>query len=763
MTSLKTISYTALTAVCLLPAVAGAQEESFALEDIEEKAAPVYTSEVELGAGYTTEDAFKFGEYSGLEEQGGYAIGNLQISKRAAYDGSSTEQWQLIGTNLGLDSRSAYGEYGRQGQYSVYFEYDQIPHFRLDDAKTPYLGAGTTDQTLPGGFISTNDDTTGMTNLSGLLRSVEIDTERQRYGGGFKWMPLKMWELRGSYRHEVKDGAETLGSIFGSNGGNPRSVILAIPVEYNFDEFETSLGFTSKLLQLQLSYHLSLFSNDAAAYLWDNPFNAVSNWCATCPGGVSPNAFASGGRGRMGLDPDNEAHQITFSGGYNINNHTRLTANLSYGWMKQNETFLPYSTFDPILATVEPLPRTSLNGEIDTLLVNIGISSRPLRNLDLRARFTYDDRANQTPRNVYLIVHNDVTAQSTAADSTDRRLNRPYSLERLGMKLDAGYRLGMGSKMTASYAYQRNQRDFSEVKTTDEHTGKVKFSMNPFTLASGWVQYSHAIRNGSGYISNQQLLDGHDPAVITALANTAPDDLFENDPLLRKHYMADRKRDQLSATVNFYPHEMAVISMSGRYNSDDYEKSQVGLMESKNSSATLDVTFTPADNFTGYAFVTYENYDNKQRGFSHPGFLGALTPDTDRIAVFGDAWWTIDSEDNVYTFGTGLDWSVIKDIFKVNLDLLHSRSTTEVDPQSNLALLPFPKLTTRISSVNLSGEYRFKENMGVRLRYQYERFKAADFALDMVTPDILSNVILMGNSSPEYSVHNFGLSYFYNF
>ncbi len=53
--------------------------------------------------------------------------------------------------------------------------------------------------------------------------------------------------------------------------------------------------------------------------------------------------------------------------------------------------------------------------------------------------------------------------------------------------------------------------------------------------------------------------------------------------------------------------------------------------------------------------------------------------------------------------------------------------------------------------------------MGVRLRYQYERFTTADFALDMVAPDTLSNVILMGNSSPDYNAHNFGVSYFYNF
>lgn len=762
MTSLNKILVTVIATSCLLPFRLSAQDEGFDLDEIEETVTPVYTSEVELGVGYSSEDSFKFGEYSGLEDEGAHFIGNILVRKKSAYDDDSTEYWEFNANNLGLDARSVYAEYGKQGKYNVYLDYDQTPHNRLDDARTPFLGAGSADQTLAANFISTGNNTTGMTNLLTVLNNIEIETERQKFGGGFKWIPMKDWELSADFHHEIKEGSETLGSIFGTNGGNPRSVILAIPVDYDFDEFNIKLSHIGKKAQLQLNYHLSLFNNNnSGGVLWDNPYNAVANWCNACPGGVSPNSFATGGRGRMGLDPDNEAHQITFSGGYTITPTTRLTANVSYGWMTQDETFLPFSTFDSILATTEPLPRTNLDGEINTLYAQVALSTRPLRNLDLRAQFTYDDRDNDTPRDVYLIVHSDVQAQNTSATSTDRRLNRPYSLEKLKFKLDAGYRVGMSSKLSASYEYEENNRDFSEVASTDEHTVKLKFSVNPFAMASGWVQFSHASRDGDTYVSNQPFLDGHDPAVIAAATGPTDPDLFENDPLLRKFYMADRDRNQFKAMVNYYPNDVASISVTGKYKSDKYEETQIGLQESKNTSITFDVTVNPSDKIGTYAYFTFDNYDNNQRGFRRRNT--PLPPGGNRNCA-GCGFWTIETQDDVYTFGAGLDWVIIKDKFNINLDALYTRAITEVTPDSaSQAFLDFPDLTTRLSSLGLTGEYKINENRGLRFKYSYERFKTTDFGLDMVTPDILSNVILLGNSSPDYNAHVFGISYFYNF
>ncbi|NIN35728.1 MAG: MtrB/PioB family outer membrane beta-barrel protein, partial [Gammaproteobacteria bacterium] len=174
----------------------------------------------------------------------------------------------------------------------------------------------------------------------------------------------------------------------------------------------------------------------------------------------------------------------------------------------------------------EDLPRESLDGQINNYLANIVFSARPVRKLNILGRLSYEKRDNNTPRDVYLIVHNDANAQATALDSVDRRLNRPYSLEKLRFKLDAGVRLGMRNKLSFGYEYKDTNRDFSEVHSIEENIFKVKLSTGGFDFAGGWIEYNRSVRDGSEYISNQPFLDGHDPAVITAITATDPDGLY---------------------------------------------------------------------------------------------------------------------------------------------------------------------------------------------------------------------------------------------
>ena len=728
-------------AVCLCPILTSAQN-----------------AEVEIGTVYISEDSFKFGEYTGLKEEGAYAIGNLHIEKVSAYDDGTTEYWELLGKNLGLDSLSVFGEYGQQGKFQVSIEYGQSPKNDISDASTPYLGAGTSDQTLPSGFVGAAN-TRGMSNLVASLNPLEIKTERNKTEIGLSWIPMTNWEISGHYSHETKEGTGTLGSIFGTNGGNPRGSILAIPANYNFDEFELKIGQTGRKSQFQLSYHMSSFENDDAGVTWDNPYDDPGNWCVSCGRGDSPGEFSQGGRGRIGLDPDNKAHQINFNGGYNLARATRITANVSYGWMEQDDTFLPSSTV-AAFRDVQNLPRENLAGEIKTLYANVTFSARPVKNLNIRARVTYDDRDNQTPRDIYLWVHNDSNLPSTADDSTDLRLNRPYSMEKSKFKLDAGYRLGMGNKLSFGFEYEEVDRDFSEVANMDEQTFSVKLSNTSLDYADGWIKYNRSSREGSDYVTNQQFLDGHDPAVVAHIAATDFPGLYENDPLLIKFMMADRERDLVSAAVNLYPSDLVSFSITGTYRNDDYEKKQVGLHQSKNSNITFDVAYNPENDFDAYAFVTFEDFESSQMGYRRRG--GPFPPG---VARSPGSFWTIDSTDDVLTFGAGIKWVVVEDKFNVEIDYLSSDAQTEIEPNSSgLTFLPFPDdITTELSSISLSGEYAFRENMRLRFRYLYEKYETKDFALDNVTSNTLANIILPGNSSPNYGVKLIALSCVFSF
>ena len=437
----------------------------------------------------------------------------------------------------------------------------------------------------------------------------------------------------------------------------------------------------------------------------------------------------------------------------------RITANVSYGWMEQDDTFLPITTISEY-STVEGLPRQSLDAQIKTLFANVTFSSRPTKNLDIRAKLIYDDRDNNTPRDVYLYVHNDSRTQSTDADSTDRRYNRPYSLEKLQFKLDAGYRLGMRNKLSLGYEYTDISRDFSEVASNREHTLSIKLSNRSLDYADGWIQYKRSSRDGeSNYIHNQQFLEGHDPDAIALIAASDPDALSENDPLLRKFFMSARERDQISAAVNLYPSELVSFSITGKYSNDDYDKTEVGLQKSENADITLDVTYNAAYGLDAYTYITYENYSRNQRGYQRMGGnfpLGAIRDP--------GSFWTIDTEDDVLTVGAGLKWDIIQDKFNVKIGYTYSHATTEIDPDSTgRNHLPLPDITTELHSISLTGEYALREDMRLRLKCIYDGYRTEDFALDNVTSDTLANVILPGHYSPDHDVNLIGLTYIYNF
>jgi hypothetical protein len=88
----------AVAGAWLLPAGAAAQEDAFTLEADEEtrpsdpeavRELTEVRSEVEVGVGFVDEDSYKFGKYTGLEEQGGFAVIDLDVRRRGAYDGGS--------------------------------------------------------------------------------------------------------------------------------------------------------------------------------------------------------------------------------------------------------------------------------------------------------------------------------------------------------------------------------------------------------------------------------------------------------------------------------------------------------------------------------------------------------------------------------------------------------------------------------------------------------------------------------------------------
>jgi MtrB/PioB family decaheme-associated outer membrane protein len=740
MSNRNTLRLLVSASLCAWPVLAAAQQQD---------GQPVlYTSEVEIGGGWVTDDSFKFGEYSGLEDDGPFAIGTIDVLRRSPYDGDSTRYWEVYGTNLGLDSRSVHAEYGHQGDFSLFLDYDQLPHNRLEDAQTPYIGAGGENLTLPAGWVSATN-VGGLTALNASLRDVEIETERMEYGGGASWNITNNWQIKAAFHREEKDGLETVAGIFGDAGGGPAGPLGAIlpqPVDQTTDEGSIGVSYTGKKFQAQLGYNVSLFNNDVDSLTWLNPFDRLNAWDVT-------QDFDFGGQGRLALEPDNAAHQVTGSAGYTFDSTTRVVGSFSYGRMTQDDDFLPF-TVNPNLVVPVGLPRSDLDGEVNTMHGNLTVASRPLQKLDVRGRYTFDDRDNDTPRDVYLTVPGDIQDQGPLTGS-QARINRPYSRRSHKIELDGGYRVLSSLKVGLGYDFETIDRDFTEVKDVDEHTGRIKLSFSPSHLASGWVSYARSFRSGSEYVDNRQLLVSHSPEF---LATQAPEDLFENDPELRKYYIADRERDEVKASVTFVPSEQFTAGLAGTYRRDDYDETRIGLTERNYLSATVDVVITPVEQLAFTFFTTVQRNSQDQDGFSRPG--NVPFPPSAAVARDLRSKWDVVTIDRTYTAGTEIEWEVLKNELEIGLDALlsYSFSDFDIDGGTNLNFESLPETRTALYSIGVRADYKVMERVSIRPAYRFERYKTKDFAQDGVHPDTIGQIISLGDRSPDYDVHVVGVS-----
>ena len=178
---------------------------------------------IELGAWVNSDDSYKFGDFTGLEEKGISLLANFDISRRAVWDSGDVRWWRAQGQNLGLDSRWARGDFGYQGLFDVWFEYEEIPKFQTDSAITVFQGRGTDRLTLRPSWVASST-TAGFSALAENERDLDIEHMRRDVRAGFGLdLPADL-EWVGDYEYETKKGRKVVAALIGNTGGNPRYV-----------------------------------------------------------------------------------------------------------------------------------------------------------------------------------------------------------------------------------------------------------------------------------------------------------------------------------------------------------------------------------------------------------------------------------------------------------------------------------------------------------------------------------------------------------
>jgi MtrB/PioB family decaheme-associated outer membrane protein len=555
--------------------------------------------DIEGGPATVNEDAFRFGDYTGLDESGVYLFGDIF----GRYRDEDANYLVFEGYARGSDANALFVKGGKQSLYELRASYQAIPRRIFDSTITPYAGNGTNQLTLPQNWVRA--PTTGqMTALTGTAAPVLIGWGRDIYGLGFDFSPTQRWKLRFDYTHQEREGLNRSSSSFLFN-----AVEFATPIDYASDDLEVALNYSADIWQVGVTYFGSVFSNNNSSLTWDNPYTAL-------PGTDT---------GQLALSPDNESHQVSLAGSMVLPARTTVNGQLSLGHMTQNDDLLPYTT-NTLLPT-NPLLATSADAEVDTLNVNLRAVSSPWSGVTLEGELRYNDFDTKTPVNGYDYVVTDTVPASNPVPNT------AYDYERREIKLRGEYRTTIGMKLYAGLdneRFERNRQDRS--RTT---TNRLWFRLRSRLGDNADIDLDLFAEDRDG--SSYETVDN--PA--------APE-----NPLMRKYNIADRERTGFRLHGSIFGGERSDFGWEYEYSKDSYNESAIGLTDSTYQHVGADLTYLLSQTASFYASVYNEQIRTDQRnsqsfsvpdwsattddqfttvtmGVTYPGLLGPLDANID--------------------------------------------------------------------------------------------------------------------------------------
>jgi len=639
--------------------------------------------QVDAGLGYVSNDSYHFGQYNGLHEKGAF----LALDFDALYRDGSGDYFTARGDRLGLDTRTLELEGGKQGTYELNFLYDQILKNDEDTGRTPYNGDSV--QTLPSGWV-TAPGTSGFTALNSSLQEVDLYTQRRNFKVGGRYIQDSHLSYELSFDRQTKDGKQSQGVAIGGNFAQARAVILAAPIEYVTDQAGLAVNYKGSDFSARLALANSSFRNANESLRWQNAYDQ--------PVGVT--------EGQAGTDPDNDMQQIIATLSYHGIDKLNLTGFFSYARMTQDQKFLPYTINSALVTT--PLPRTSLDGEINATTGTLKANWQFLPQTRLNALYEYQEQDNNTKTAPYEYVTADTLVTPTP------RFNPAYSFRNQKFKLDAGHRFENKVKLEGGVKYVTTDRTFQEVEKQKETFFWAAIGNNISAPVHARLKLENSNRKVDDY---QQLVE------VTPPENT----------LTRKYNMADRKGNKTILNIAYSGIDNLILNLQADTAVYDYYNSEIGLTGLNETGVGLDAQFMINRDVTLTAYAHNNRYQSEQASSQVVG-----TPD----------WFAV-NESSVVTAGLGGNYRVIKDELLVGLDYVHAEYTGKIEIENQTA---FPDLKTTRDSVKLYADYNVNEKMVVTINYLFEHFDEKNWQIDNVQPNTNDQVLTLGQVSPSYNI-----------
>jgi len=617
-------------------------------------------SSVSIGVGAWSNGRPQQGSYDGMRDGRTYGLFDADIVQRS----ESTGTWfKLKASNLGLENREIRLDLLRQGDMGGFLEYSKTPRDNPLNFNTGLQGIGSTSMTVSGAGASAYP-----------RRNLELGTERDQLRAGFYKNLANGLDFKLEFKNEKKSGTRSFG--FGS-----QPLFLVEPIDSTTRQLEATLNYRNETFQLSGGYYGSWYDNDH-----DLIWGRVN-------GAASPGTTASPNPVPLSQSHDNQAHQFFVDGGYNFSKTTRATFKLSHTRATQDES-------NPSWGLAAPNNRfinapSSLNGRVDTTLVQLGLTSRPSKNLSLLANLRYYDVNDKTPIRGY--VGNNVTGAATG-------FNTPHSFTTTTGKLEGTYRLPLQFSLTGGIDLSHQERSVPKVgtlfvpfrSTVNETTYRLQLRRSLHETVNGTLAYLHSTRKGSSY---------------NVIGN--PEDRI--NPL----HIADRKRDKIRFMLDWTPLEQLSLQFSAENSQDKYHQSSsrpYGLNKGNAQLYSLDASYALSDKWQLSAWYSYDTTRTDELSYRQ-------TPAADKrgkLKEVGNA------------FGANVRGKVTAKLsLSANVEWhdTSSRFDQEISNGGYIADTagPLPNINNKLTRLKLNGTYALEKNSELMMDLVHERWRTDDW------------------------------------
>jgi MtrB/PioB family decaheme-associated outer membrane protein len=641
-------------------------------------------------------DDSRFGNTTGTDNQGlAGAVGADII-----YKTDTGYQTQLVADKLGFDAGSAKLTTGRPGHYQIDLGYRGLANYQHNQLKSPYIAAQD-KMLLPDNWVA-GGTTHTMPLLQTSLIGQDLRVQRDRFiiGGYYagKISPEgdnnSHYKASLNYQHEDRTGAKKSSANILTN-----SVMLAQPINDSTDEIDTRLYFSGSGWQAGINSQISHYKNDHQALQWQSAFTPT---------------FGAAYLGQNAVDPDNKAYRVAAEASGGANGHNVLM-HAGFSRMSQDDTFIPATINGPS----PTLPTENLEGQVDTLEMNLKYSGRITQDLGVQANYHYRDRDNKTDKRDFPQIVTDSIHRSTAQNSL-------YDKQTKTLELKGKYRFTSAAFVEAGY--RRHDNDYSELdrQSVAESGGFAKLSYRYSPIWSAWLKGEASVRDGSEY----------DPVTSTQ---------SPSNPLLRKSYLADRKRQKVTLHTD-YQSDIGLSLGAGLHSvNDDYHHTLIGLTQVSYLGYYASAQYLLSSNLSLNAYLNQDWRDTEQAGSNQ-----FSAPD----------WYSISAEKSTQ-IGAGLVYQNLFDKpLDLGLDYHYSDGQSDTDITYGINS-PYGDYYSRKHNINAYAKYKFADSMSLRVDWLFEKYQDANWQNQGTSWDTIPNVLSFGDMSHDYNAHYLGLTLSY--